>query len=206
MRVLTLDALASRIRAIPPRRGPTTVVALDGPAGSGKTTLAAQLSARLDDAPVVHMDDLYPGWDGLAAAARTVADEVLLPLAAGRQARYRRWDWYADAYAEWVDVPPAPTLLVEGCGSGSTPGAAALAMIIWLDAPHDVRQARGFARDGDGFRPHWERWARQEDALFAAERTRERADLRIATASPVPHDPQREVVAETAPGLDAAFG
>ena len=37
--------------------------------------------------------------------------------------------------------------------------------------------ARGIARDGDAFAPHWEQWAQDEAALFARERTRERADL-----------------------------
>ncbi|MBB5791384.1 uridine kinase family protein [Jiangella mangrovi] len=196
MPVVSLDALVRRIRATLPRAGSTTVVAVDGPAGSGKTTLAARLAARLDDAPVVHMDDLYPGWDGLAHAATTVAEQVLVPLAGGRPARYRRWDWHADRYAEWVEVPSAPVLVVEGCGSGSTPGAAYLAFLLWVEAPHDVRLARGIERDGEAFRPHWERWARQETALFAAEHTRERADLRVDTASAVPHDPLRDVVVE----------
>jgi uridine kinase len=192
--VLSLDALAERIRQLKPAAGATAVVAIDGPAGSGKTMLARQLSQRLD-APVVHMDDLYPGWDGLAEAAVRIAQQVLVPLADGRPVRYQRYDWGRAAYAEWVDVPAAPILLVEGCGSGSTPGAACLSMLIWVEAPHDVRMARGIGRDGDGFRPHWERWARQEAALFAAESTRERADVWLDTASGVSHDPEREVVA-----------
>jgi hypothetical protein len=39
----------------------------------------------------------------------------------------------------------------------------------------------GIARDGEAYRPHWERWAAQERAHFAAEGTRERADLRLRT-------------------------
>jgi len=30
-----------------------------------------------------------------------------------------------------------------------------------------VRYERAMARDGDTFRPHWERWAGQEEALLA---------------------------------------
>ena len=36
-------------------------------------------------------------------------------------------------------------------------------------------------RDGDMFAPHWERWAAQEDTMFAREQTRERAELIIQT-------------------------
>lgn len=192
--MLSLDALAERIRQLKPAAGATAAVAIDGPAGSGKTTLARQLSRRLD-APVVHMDDLYPGWDGLAEAAVRIAQQVLVPLADGRPARYRRYDWRRGEYADWVEVKPAPILLVEGCGSGSTPGAGCLSMLIWVEAPHDLRMARGIERDGEDFRPHWERWARQETALFAAESTRERADVLLNSGSAVPHDPEREVVA-----------
>ncbi|PSK98644.1 uridine kinase [Haloactinopolyspora alba] len=191
MPVIALDTLAARIRAAPAGAGDTTTVAVDGPSSSGKTTLAAAVAARLD-AAVVHMDDLYPGWDGLAAGARNVADEVLAPLAAGRPARYRRWDWHRGTYGEWVDVPPAPVLLIEGCGSGSAAAAPYLSILIWVDAPPEVRKRRGLARDGDTFAPHWDRWARQEEALFTADRTRERADLRIDTSRP--HEPGTETV------------
>ena len=39
-----------------------SIIAIDGVAGSGKTTLATKLSEELSNAPVVHMDDLYNGW------------------------------------------------------------------------------------------------------------------------------------------------
>lgn len=59
-----IHELADRVRAAPARAGGTRVVAVDGPAGSGKSTFAARLSAALG-APVVHLDDLIPGWTGL---------------------------------------------------------------------------------------------------------------------------------------------
>ncbi len=38
------------------------------------------------------------------------------PLTAGRPARYRRWDWAAGAYAEWVQLPASDVVVLEGCG------------------------------------------------------------------------------------------
>jgi hypothetical protein len=45
--------------------------------------------------------------------------------------------------------------------------------------------ARGIERDGDAFAPHWEQWAKDEAALFARERTRERADVIVDGTQPI---------------------
>ena len=50
---------------------------------------------------------------------------------------------------------------------------------VWVEAPPQVRLARGLARDGEAERPHWERWMRDEAEHFARERTAERADVRL---------------------------
>jgi uridine kinase len=177
-----LDRLAAEVRRRPARAGACRVVAIDGPSGSGKTELADRLAARLAvrlEVPVVHMDDLYPGWDGLADAVPALVGWLLAPLAEHRPAGYRRFDWERGEYAEWHEVPPAPDLLVEGVGSGARACAPYLSLLVWVEAPRDVRFARGIARDGEAYRPHWERWARQEEAMFAAEGTRGRADVII---------------------------
>jgi hypothetical protein len=51
-----------------------------------------------------------------------------------------------------------------------------------VEADREVRFARGIARDGEAYRPHWERWARQEGSLFAADGTRDRADIVLDTS------------------------
>ncbi|MGH8823997.1 MAG: hypothetical protein ACRDVN_05915 [Jiangellaceae bacterium] len=193
MTILALAALVRALRRAPPRAGQTRVLAVDGRAGSGKSTLAGRVAALLD-ATVVHMDDLYPGWEGLAEAAPLLQRWVLAPIARGEPGRYPRYDWERDAYGDWVEVAPPDTLVVEGCACGSRIAAPYLSSLLWVEAPRAIRLDRGTERDGQAFRPHWERWARQEDALFAAERTRERADFRIDGASSFPHDPEREVV------------
>lgn len=185
--------LAARIERATPRAGGARVVAIDGPAGSGKTTLAGRLADVLA-APVVHMDDLYAGWDGLADAPERLLEWILEPLASGRPARYRRYDWIAGRYAEWVDVPPGHTLVIEGCASGARSGAPYLSFLIWVDAPEAVRMRRGIERDGETFRPHWERWAAQERVHFASEGTWNRADIRLDGAPTIAHDPELEVV------------
>ncbi|QFG70114.1 AAA family ATPase [Ornithinimicrobium pratense] len=156
------------------------VVAVDGPSGSGKTVLGTALAARLD-APLVHMDDLFPGWGGLAQAPGLLATQVLEPLARGDRAAYRRWDWHRDDWAQSVAVPPTQLLVVEGCGSSVGPAARYVAVAVWVEADPAERMRRGLARDGESYRPHWERWAAQEEVLFRADGTRERADVLVRT-------------------------
>jgi uridine kinase len=162
-----------------PRCGSTSLVAVDGPSGSGKTTLARLLADELC-APTVHMDDLYPGWDGLRAGTHRADEWVVQPLREGRSARYRRWDWAADRYGEWVQIPPTDVVVLEGCGSGALPGGKWASVLVWVEAEESVRRRRALARD-PGFEPYWELWAAQERRLYDADRTWERADLIVDT-------------------------
>jgi cytidylate kinase len=193
VRALPLAELARRVRDRPAPAGACRVVAVDGRAGAGKSTLARRLATLLP-APVLSMDDLYPGWDGLAEAVPALVAEVLEPLAAGQPALHRRWDWAADRWGDPVDLPWHPFLVVEGVGSGARLAAPYLALLVWVEAPDDVRKERALARDGDVFRPYWDRWALQEEALLARERTRDRADVVVDAAADLPYDPETEVV------------
>ncbi|TWG24111.1 uridine kinase [Actinoplanes teichomyceticus] len=168
-----------------PSAGGRRVLAVEGRSGSGKTTLARGVADRLG-APLIHMDDLYAGWDGLEPGVLALRDWVLRPLAENRRAVWRRWDWAAGAYAEEHPVPDAGWLVVEGVGAGAGRLRAYRSGLIWLDSPGWLRKRRALARDGATYAPHWDRWARQEDAFYAAERVRDHADLVIANGGEVP--------------------
>jgi uridine kinase len=173
-------ALAERVRAAPARLGTTRLVCIDGPAGSGKTTFAARLTAALGpDTAVVHMDDVYAGWTLDGAVARLTTG-VLGPIAAGRDGAYHRYDWTAARFSpDPTPVPVAPTLIVEGCGSSPRSLDAWTTLRIWVEAPAALRLARGLARDGVALEPQWRQWLRTEAAEFSREDTRARADLRV---------------------------
>ncbi|TWF78599.1 uridine kinase [Pseudonocardia hierapolitana] len=191
---MEIAALAEQVLAAPPRCGATRLVCIDGPSGSGKTTLAGRVAAALGGPPVLHMDDVYPGWDGLAASVPLLYAQVVAPLAAGRPACYRRYDWHCGEFAEAHDLGTPELLVVEGAGCGARVIAERAVLLVWIEAPRDERFRRGIARDGETYRPHWERWARQEAAHFAAEATARRADVRVDGAPISSHDPARELV------------
>lgn len=163
--------------------GMPVVVAIDGRSGSGKTTFADALRAELADATVLHLDDLYPGWDGLAATPGLVAG-VLRAVREGRPASYRRFDWERSEFAESVPVPDARYVIVEGAGSSVGPAGEYADVRVWLEAGPAVRKRRALMRDGAAYAPHWQRWADQEDAVFRADGTRDRAHLVLRTDGP----------------------
>lgn len=168
----------------PPRLGPVRLVAIDGPAGSGKTTLAAAVAAGCGahgaSVGVIHLDDLYAGWTGLDGDLwPRLSAQVLEPLRRGRDGRFQRYDWVAGAFAEWVDVPRPDVLVIEGCGSGRRAGDPVRSVLVWVEADDDLRLARGLERDGTAALPQWERWMTQERALYAREGTRGRADITV---------------------------
>lgn len=172
----------------PPTLGTGRLVCIDGPAGSGKTTLAAAVVAaarrRLPTVTLLHMDDLYEGWDGLDTVPDLVREAIVEPLLSGRSGRYRRWDWLAGGRAEEHFVDPVSLLVIEGVGSGSLASAEAITTLVWMDAPADLRLTRGIERDGEALRPHWERWMDSEARHFERDGTRARADLVVDSWSP----------------------
>jgi len=173
-----VTGLGEALRGAAPRAGRTRILAIDGRSGAGKTSLAEALRAEVG-APVVSLEFLYGGWDGLEDGIDLLVSEVLEPLAAGRVARVPRFDWVTREWTEPVTLEPPEMLIVEGVGAGARRAAVYESVLVWLEAPLFVRKKRALERDGNVFAPHWDQWAAQEEAMLAREQTSERADLTL---------------------------
>lgn len=141
-------------------------ILIDGQSGAGKTTLANQLAAHTGF-QLVHLDDFYPGWTGLAAASTIVARDILSPKNPG----YFKWDWERDCQGQWVPVQPARSIIIEGTGAitaDTCKRALALGELktIRLTGPEQLRKQRALKRD-PGYAPFWEIWAEQEEQHLA---------------------------------------
>lgn len=173
-------ALATLVARQPPLLSRTRLVLLDGRAGAGKTTLATALARwlrRTCPVSVLAMDDLYAGWGGLPGVGRELHEQVVRPLADGVRPRVRPWDWHADRRAPARALPPAAVLLVEGVGCWSTSVARWVSLLVWVQMPTEQRRRRALARDGDGFAPHWDAWAADEERVHRREGTRAHAHI-----------------------------
>ncbi|MCP9275927.1 nucleoside/nucleotide kinase family protein [Mycolicibacterium arenosum] len=149
---------------------------IDGRSGSGKSTLAERLSRAWAPSVVVRLDDIYPGWDGLAWAVDHIRTAVLEPRAAGRPGRWRRWDWTTGTPGGWHDVDTDARLIVEGVGALTAANRALADLGIWVQTADAERKRRALLRDGDMYRPHWDQWAALEDDHLARHRPQSLAD------------------------------
>lgn len=151
------------------------IVLVDGRSGSGKTELARAMVEQKPELQLVRMDDLYPGWDGLAAGSQHVHDFVV----AATVRRWQRWDWSDNTPAEWHVLDQARPILIEGCGALSRANRALATYTVWVELDAETRRIRALARDGGTYAPHWDDWAAQEDAFIARENPRDLADTVI---------------------------
>ena len=161
-------------------------MAIDGPGGAGKSTFASLLSSELGGAPIVHTDDFASASDPIDWWPR-LRDQVIEPLDAGRRARYQRSDWSTNSLAEWVDLDPAPVVIVEGVTAARKEWRHHLQFIIWVETPQAERLRRGLARDGDDAVEDWEAWGAAEDRHYGADPTRQHADVVVDGTIPADH-------------------
>ena len=161
------------------------VLAIDGPAGSGKSTLASEIArafAGTYDIEVIHLDELYNGWDD------ALSEELFLRISqltaaqrAGKATDLAIYDWSAAAFSGSREVKAVQLLIIEGVGSSSHLLHANLTTSIWLDIEQSVGLARVLERDGDEIRGEMVKWQKMESEYFARDLTRERADFILST-------------------------
>jgi uridine kinase len=144
------------IAAVSPERG-FTFVGIGGRGGAGKSTLAARVPA----AQVVSTDEF---WDGAGFDLERLRAEVFEPLLEGGAARYASWDWSAGRARGERSVTPEGIVIVEGVCALHRMYRDDYDVRVWVEAPYEVRLARGVARDGEAARATWvERWMPGED-------------------------------------------
>lgn len=158
------------------------IIAVDGRSGAGKTTLAVELAARLRQhhrVSLFHLEDIYPGWNGLMPGIERYVATVLKPLSAGQAAEWTSWDWEKHYDGGSRVTLPAEIVIVEGVGAAAEAARPMLDAVVWVEASGDDRRRRALMRDGSTYEPYWDSWAAQEDAWLAEDQVAGAADVRV---------------------------
>jgi uridine kinase len=179
-----IEKLSSQVLELIDRGNQTPIVLIDGRAGSGKSTFAEALQQQLfldgESAPrVIHMDNIFEGWDGLALGSDYMVRFILQPLARRETASWQDWSWVKNQRSSWREFSGGTPLIVEGCGSLTERSKEHADISIWLEASEETRRERWIQRER-----HLEKfdfWAAQELDFYAREKSQSLADLVIKT-------------------------
>jgi uridine kinase len=157
------------------------IIAIDGPAGAGKTTLANSISMALSkdySVQIIHMDDLYNGWDfALSNELTSTLEELTYAHATGTPYKYRKYDWSNNAFGPYEESEPCSLLILEGVGSGQRAIRDRLATLIWVDIPPEDGLNRVLNRDGKNIEPNMRKWLTAQSEHFAADSTQEESEF-----------------------------
>jgi uridine kinase len=179
-----IEKVSSQVLELIDRGNQTPIVLIDGRAGSGKSTFAESLQQQLfrdgESAPrVIHMDNIFEGWDGLALGSDYMVRFILQPLARQETASWQDWSWVKNQRSSWREFSGGTPLIVEGCGSLTERSKEHAAISIWLEASEEVRRERWIQRERHLEKFHF--WAAQELDFYAREKSQSLADLVIKT-------------------------
>ncbi len=165
------------------------VIAIDGQAASGKTTLAEELSRRFGGC-VIHTDDFF-----LPAELRTperlavpggnihyerFCDEVIRGIISGEPFEYSVFDCGSMSISGKKAATPEGVVIIEGSYSLHPKIPDIYDIKVFLSAPLEIRLERILKRNGEQkLKMFTEKWIPLEEAYFAACGTKEKCDFVI---------------------------
>ncbi|MCX6425260.1 MAG: (d)CMP kinase [Actinobacteria bacterium] len=176
-----VEPIVSAIAEISARKEGPILIAIDGPAGSGKTSLANQLSNKLNSVTTIHMDDLYNGWEDALTATLTkhLEEWIIYPLKKHQGVEYQKFNWTSNEYGPSVEVRDIEILILEGVGAAQTMIRQQADLSIWIEVGPQIGLARVLNRDGAQILPYMLKWQERESVHFLKDQTKENCQIFI---------------------------
>ena len=156
-----------------------TLIAIDGPAGAGKTTLAAQFQrdfSKVKSVSTIHMDSLYAGWDSVFSERLT---SQLAMIVSEHNALHpfaiEIFNWKSMVFDSFLTIEHTEILIIEGVGAGQKIVRDGGAITYWLDIEPSVGLERVLQRDGYEIESQMRQWQSDQEEHFARDLTRNHA-------------------------------
>ncbi len=134
------NLIANRINTVP-----RPLILIDGIGGSGKTSLAEQLTSMLN-ANLIHTDDVSWGsdpihWDN------EMLDAIVNPWLNGKTVDYKPTGWIKENRPGSIGVDPDKALVIEGMGAGRKTLRSKATYSIWVETEYELARERVVQRD-----------------------------------------------------------
>jgi len=181
VQVSNLSELVDKVNESSKKCGQTKIIVIDGPAGSGKTTLAKSLSGLLEYCPIIHMDEIYEGWEN-ALSPKTFKDLVewiINPLLENNSIEYIKYDWNLEQRIEKVVINNSKVMIIEGVGSSSFEVSKHASLKLWIEVNKETGINRVLTRDGLRIQEQMKTWQSQESKFFIENNSKENSDIWI---------------------------
>jgi uridine kinase len=161
------------------------IIAIDGPAGAGKTTLAHDVALALAShysVAEIHMDDLYDGWDNaLNSQLSDVLSHIVSSHKNSQPISISTYNWHENLFNPVTEIAKSELLILEGVGSGQMAIRDSLAALIWMDIEDSQGMARVLERDGNEIESQMRKWLSAQEQHFRNEGTQKAADFLLTT-------------------------
>jgi uridine kinase len=161
------------------------LLAIDGPAGAGKTTLAAKLEAEYSlhsTVRTIHMDELYNGWnDALGNSLTDTLEAITAAYISGIEHTIKIFNWHLMNFDREEVITPTDFLILEGVGAAQEIVRKAGATTYWLDIDAETGLQRVLARDGAHIEKEMRQWQIQQSIHFAKDQTRENCEIKVTS-------------------------
>lgn len=174
-----MDELVDKIRKLLDSKK-TSLIAIDGIPGSGKTTLCDQISRILSGVEIIKIDNFYDPVSENTDFDRLIK-EVFAPLKINKTAYFKIFDWNSNSFTGVVQVQPGGVVIIEGISALDRRIVSQYDLKIWVDCPVEVGLRRVLKRDKVKFKKMWqEKWMPEIIDFVNRQKPYEKADILIS--------------------------
>jgi len=179
--VCNLSDLVQNVNSSSKKCGQTKIVVIDGPAGSGKTTLAKSLSGLLENCPIIHMDEIYEGWENALSpkTSQDLVEWIINPLLEDKSIEYLKYDWHLVQRIEKVVINNSKVMIIEGVGASVSEISKHACLKLWIEVNEETGINRVLTRDGLQIQEQMKKWQSQESKFFIENNSKENSDIWI---------------------------
>lgn len=161
----------------------TGLVAIDGPAGVGKTTLAKVIKDQLDTGiqkvTVIPLD-YYATWQNPVNWQAKVLEEIVIPYRRGSNFKITKniWENQQVIAQEIIELPWSPLIIIEGFASAGKKLIPDLVKKYFVTtADLDEARERAIVRDGEESRERHLNWQQFTKSWFTVDKTKHRCTV-----------------------------